>query len=72
MNKNYKNTAEIIAQIVENADTPKKVANKWWKHVRETINAADLTNPDTIRLLYPIASQIAAENQKKRLHFRSK
>ncbi len=69
---NYKNSAEIIAQIIENENTQIKVANKLWRHVRETIKKADITHPETIRLLYPIAAQIVTENERKTLKFQVK
>lgn len=60
---NYNNVGEMIAQIVENDDTPIEIANRLWRHVQETFEAADITHPDTIRQLYPVAAQIVADNE---------
>lgn len=66
---NYENIGEMIAQIIENEATPIEVADKWWKHVKETVLAADLTHPETIRLIYPIAAKIVADAEKTRQKF---
>jgi len=67
--ENFCNIGEVYAQIIENPETDEKTANKVWEHIRETIEATDLTHPETIRLLYPVALQIVTENENKRKEF---
>lgn len=66
---NLDGIAETYAQIIENPETNKRTANKIWKHIRQTIEETDLTHPETIRLLYPVAAQIVADNERKRKEF---
>lgn len=68
MNANFQNLANALAGILETDGIPGEVLNNIWSHVKQVIEGTDLSHPDTIRRLYPVALEIVSERGALRTH----
>lgn len=61
MKANYARIAESIALIMEDNRSSGRLCVELGKYVRSIIEETDLTHPDTVRRLLPVAGSILEE-----------
>jgi hypothetical protein len=60
-NHHHEIIAELIAAAVTNPTAPAENGEALLRHVRDTVLAADLSDPETIRRVYPVAARLIEE-----------